>query len=295
MALRYFTTEEMVALTTTWADPAHSDHTLLTSRPVLAALIPELIAAHNEVLAVAPPEVTTERLDEIRSEQGSVDDLHDRYLRGMYFRLQSEKQLTDNTEVSEQIDALQQLILPDGLANTQKRYREQAGHAERVEAQITDDQQTLLTQWGVHDGTLADVFRNWLTQAARLGELDHERNGTLVQAEARRRIDNARARNRWMRVVRLLQQNAELLQDDGEIAELLGRIERADEQRQQRDLRAGQDEPADADDDASEAGEPGNAGDANNAGDAGNAGPNGSDRPADQPAGTADTRSVGAG
>ncbi len=288
MALRYFTTEEMVALTTTWADPAHSDHALLISRPVLAALVPELIAAHDEVLAVAPPEVTTERLDEIRSEQGSVDDLHDRYLRGMYFRLQSEKQLTDDDEVSEQIDALQQLILPDGLANTQKRYREQAGHAERVEAQITDDQQTLLTQWGVHDGTLADVFRNWLTQAARLGELDHERNGTLVQAETRRRSDNARARNRWVRVVRLLQQNAELLQEDGhdaDIAELFGRIERADEQRQQRDLRAGQDEPADEADEAVNTGDSGPNGSARP----------GSNRPAGQLSGNDDTRSLGAG
>ena len=247
MALRYFSNEEMVALTTPWVDPAHSDYQLLASRPVLAALLPELTAAHDGILAIVPAGEILERLDEISAEQGEVDYHHDRAMRGMFYRFQSERQLTDDEEVLDRIDEMQALILPQGLATTQKRYREEAGHAERVSAQISAEQRALLRQWTYHDGTMADVFDTWLALAARLGELDHERNGSITEREGRRRGANQRARLRWIRVVRLVGQNAELLGDDPEIAELLDRVARADLQRLERRARAARNDETAAD------------------------------------------------
>ena len=241
MALRYFSNDEMVALTTTWVTPGHPDHDVLASRGVLASLLPELDAAHRGVLNSQPYETTVERLDEIRREQSTVDRRHDRLLRAIYYRGLSEQQLAaamdDDQDILERLAELRSLIVPDGLNGTQKTYREEAGHCQRVAAQLTDAQRALLAELPTYRGTLLDCVIEWMAQGKRLGELDHERTGILPVRNGTNRGRNLRARQRWIRIVNLIRMNAELLGEDAEVAELLGRIRHAEEQRELRAAR----------------------------------------------------------
>ena len=90
MALRSFSNDEMVALTGTWVTADHKDRELLASRPVLAALLPELDEAHEGVLNIQPYKETVERLDEIQEEQARLDVRHDNRMRGIHHRFLSE-------------------------------------------------------------------------------------------------------------------------------------------------------------------------------------------------------------
>ncbi|MCG8420102.1 MAG: hypothetical protein MJE77_19405 [Proteobacteria bacterium] len=240
MALRSFSNDEMVALTGTWVTADHKDRELLASRPVLAALLPELDEAHEGVLNIQPYEETVERLDEIQEEQARLDVRHDNRMRGIHHRFLSEAYLTDDQDFIERLDDLHALIVPEGLASTQKTYREESGHGQRVSAQLTDDQHGTLRDLATHDGTLHDSVEEWAELAERLGELDRERTGILPPRHKSIRGDNLRARNRWMRIIRTIRTNAELLGDDAEIAALLGRISIAEQQQEERAARAAQ-------------------------------------------------------
>lgn len=230
MALNRFTTEEMAALTATWTDPAHADHRVLTRYPFLAALMPELRAAHEDVLTLRP---LLERIASLQGEQLEADDLHDTLLRIVWFRLLSEELMARGDErLVTLIRQIQTLILPHGLATTQKTYREEVGHSERVRAQMTEVQRQLLQRMTTSDGTLLDVVEQWLEVSQRLGELTNARSALLPQVGDYTRSDNSRRRSRWIRIINLLRANATLIEDDDELDELLSRIDKAERHRE---------------------------------------------------------------
>lgn len=231
MALNRFTTDEMAALTATWTDPDHADHRILARHPFLAALLPELRAAHEDVLTSRPP---LERIAELQKELQVADRLHDTLLRILWFRLLSEALMARGDEqLAGLIRQVQALILPHGLATTQKTYREQVGHSERVRAQLTEAQRELLQRMGTSDGTLLDVVEQWFEVAQRLGDLTDARSALQPPVSDQKRSESSRRRSRWIRVIALLRSNAALAEDDEELVVLLSRIDKAERQRKQ--------------------------------------------------------------
>ena len=83
MTLRDLRNTEMVILTRSWVDPSHGDHQVLRARPMMAGFLPEVTAAHQSVLGTLPDPDAAKRLDEIRGEQGQLDDRHDDMPQGL--------------------------------------------------------------------------------------------------------------------------------------------------------------------------------------------------------------------
>mgnify|MGYP006179478749 CR=1 FL=1 len=77
MALRNIPTREMVALTRTMVDPTHADHQILMARPMLASCMPELTAAHTDVVRVHRTVDIERSHQEIVDEQVVADGGHD--------------------------------------------------------------------------------------------------------------------------------------------------------------------------------------------------------------------------
>lgn len=248
MALSFLQSREMAALTRTWVDPAHRDHRTILARPLMAPLMPEFKASHHDILSTQPLVDISERLSEIQVEQADVDKDHDRYVRGIHDRLLAEERLATDPAVAARFRKLRMLLFPDGKKLVNLTYREEVGHGEMIAALLTPEDQQLLERLTTYDSNLHVKVDEWLSLANRLGELDHERNGLLPQPQASNRAAVVKARYRWMRSIDLARRIAEVAGEDPELAELLGRISKAEEQAAaRRAQRAGTDTPTDID------------------------------------------------
>lgn len=234
MSLRDLPNTEMVVLTRTWVDPGHRDRQTLQQYPLTAALLPEVEAAHQLMLATQPPPVLLKRLAAIIAAQEVLDDRHDDVLRGIWHRLQSEEYLATDPQVRAQARALREFLLPDGLAMVNQPYRQEVGFAELLAPRLTPEQTEQLAEMTTLSGNLAAHVQEWFDAADELGRLDHERNGILPEASSPSRSDASRARARWMRAVDMVRRAAAMIPDAPALDELIGRIEKAEDQAAER-------------------------------------------------------------
>lgn len=241
MALRNIPTREMVALTRTMVDPTHADHQIIMARPMLASCMPELTAAHTDAIGVHRTVDIERRYKAIVDEQGVTDQGHDNSMRGIWYRLKAEEYLARTPEDAAMFRDLRKWLMPGGLAMVNLSYREEIGHAEMIAGHITPDQEALLERLGTYDSDMLGVVRTWLAQADRLGQLEHERSGMIARGDGRR--ISVKARSRWIRIIEHMRRAVEFLGDDPDVAEIMDRIARAEQQVAKRgSRRAGSDD-----------------------------------------------------
>lgn len=203
---------ELIELSRAWLFDAKL-RAALERYALLTALIPELTDAHEALLglSVVTPGAPALAFDE-------ADDAHDTASRGVFQVLTGVYALTDDPK----IDALLDFLYPEMLRINKRSYVEEAGEGARIAANLTAEQEGLLSAIRLHDGsTLLDHVRERLAQAARLGELVEQR----AQAEAMatpvpREATRGGVRLRWIQVARGLLQSltvARVSEDDAKL------------------------------------------------------------------------------
>jgi hypothetical protein len=241
MALNRLRLEEMVAVTSTWVEPAHPDRRALAAVPALAALLPEIDAAWQGLHATYGAGPGTERRKQIQDRQRALDLEHDDVLRGIWFYLQSQVFIAREPAERQELARLRDRLLPEGLTAVNKSYREEAGQAELATSRLTERDRELLQSMVMRDGrTLLDLVNRWRELAGRIGALDRERAGD-VRDERPTPADALAARHRWIRIVTAMRDVAALVAaDDPAIQEILAHVAAAEEAADRR--AAGRDE-----------------------------------------------------
>ena len=124
----------MVPLTSAWVGDQRA---LFLSVPQIAGLLPDVEAAHEQV--VARQEVTSDdhRVAEMTETLAALDDRHDHAIRAVYEGLSASISFFRMQEpVREQeaagLERLRDRLLPRGLAYVQRSYLEEAGNAASV-------------------------------------------------------------------------------------------------------------------------------------------------------------------
>jgi hypothetical protein len=204
-ALRYLDPASMLSLSSGWLGPRRA---LLEQSPELAALLPRLDEAHQALLLAqkAAPGAGGEESARLASQAQALDDQHDHAVRALYFavsaalsfRLASEA--PDAEEVT-RLEALRDMILPDGLATTQASYEAEAASAARAREAVASDPeaQKLLREIKLFPRvTGLDLLSRWADLGAKLGSVEFQRTARPTGAGE---ANPVRARNAWLGVV----------------------------------------------------------------------------------------------
>ena len=207
MALRRLTAEEMVQLSAPWVAPDSEEHTVIMSVPLLAALLPQLAAAHQLLSSMVPAAQST-KIKELSATEAEVDAQHDTLVRGIHGGLSSLALISAN---GAELISLRDLLLPEGLLHTQRSYRGEAGYAALLEPRLDADTRKRLAAVTLHDRTLEALVDEWLQLAKQLGELEAQK-ARLVGPTGNTALEISQARYGWIRMVKALLANAELAQ-----------------------------------------------------------------------------------
>ncbi len=230
MALRDLSTPVMVSLTSTWVDRNHGDHAALIAQPHSAGLVSSVEAAHGGLLAIQvnSTESASARLVEVKAEQIAVSQRHDRMIHGVWWYLSAVAALTPSAEKAAELTALRDRLLPDGLSLKNTSYRDKIGAASLAHARITREDHTLLASQRTPIGTLDDAVTGWFSEAARLGELEHER--ATIEPQGTAPADVLRARNNWVRTIAAVRAALSLVEElPLTLGQMLQRIEDAEQ------------------------------------------------------------------
>jgi hypothetical protein len=200
MALHWLDTEEMVHVTSSWLIRGRPDREALEAEPALAALMPEIDAAHMELLDTHVRELGAVRQREIQRRQDEVVERHGESIRGVQHVLLGTIALVRDAQQLAALRGLKQRLLPEGLGAVDQSHLMQADQAEIVAARLTESDWALLERVPLMGGrSLRDAVEDWLGLARELGRLARARlldESAPVMPEAA-----LAARQRWIAVV----------------------------------------------------------------------------------------------
>jgi hypothetical protein len=215
MALKRLTVEEMNQISAPWVTEGSPARAAIDKSPMLAALLPQLQAAHGAIFALRA-QVEDPKVRELSSRQAALDAEHDVRVRAIHGALTG---LALVSGVSSELLGLRDELFPEGLAHTQTTYRGQAGHAAMVASRLDEKLQARLRAVSLHDKNLLDLTNDWLAVAKQIGQLEDERARLSPPPTASSAINEARLA--WVRIANALLANAELAGIDAATDHLL--------------------------------------------------------------------------
>lgn len=203
--LRSLHATSMLSLSTDWLGTKRA---LISQSPELAALLPRLEEAHLALQRAQEANRSAENGDAARLTQQTqaLDDRHDHAVRALYFAVSAalsfrlSEENADENEVS-RLEALRDMILPDGLATTQASYETEAAMANRAREAIASDPeaQKLLREIKLFPKvTGLDLLSLWVDLGKSLGSMEFQR---ISAQGATGDANPVRARNAWLNVV----------------------------------------------------------------------------------------------
>ena len=216
MALKRMTVEEMIPVSAPWVTAGNSAHRAIEKVPLLAALLPQLQAAHSAIFAVRA-RTEDPKVQRLSQQEAELDAKHDALVRGIYGSL---TMLAQVSSTSDELLGLRDLLFPEGAAHTQKTYRGEAGHAALVASRLDANLQARLQAVSLQEKSLLDLVNQWLGVAKQLGDLEEER-ARLSQPSSSTAVEVNNARIGWVRVANALVANAELVGLDDDTDRLL--------------------------------------------------------------------------
>ena len=257
MNLRNLTDEEMLSVSAVLLEETGEIYPVIHGHELLAGPTKVIARIHQELLTVRQQVGSiAKKVRELTDEMTRLDGHHDSRARGAYRYLEAAAELADTAAQEEEYTVLIETLFPEGLAITQRSYRQQSGTAKRVRKRITGEQRAKLEGLSVDEKSLWDVVEDWLETAttiarleARRAELQSSDNDDAVSAQELRQ-----ARLQWIRAIRTLvdmMDFTDLEEDDRRV--ILANIKDADRKARQARLRAQErsDEPgADAADES---------------------------------------------
>jgi hypothetical protein len=215
MALKLLTAEEMVAISAAWVMADQEGRAALMKIPVLAALAPNLEKTHATLAALllkASPNISA-----ISQKENEIDAKHDALVRGIYGTLTMLAPVSDDCD---ELLALRNILLPEGLVHAQFSYRGEAGHVAAVVARLDDALKARLKAIAVHKKTMLDLVLRWADYGTQLGQMEDER-ARLSTSSPSLAGELHSARIAWMRLAKALMANAKLADIDDETDKLL--------------------------------------------------------------------------
>jgi hypothetical protein len=168
------------------------------------ALLPEL--------AAVLPKATSPVAAALVTEGKRLDADFDRYGRGIHATLDAVGSLLPAAQAA-RVTGARERLFPEGLRILNTTYAEEGMEGTRAAGRLTDADRALLASFTLPDGTtLWQQVERWFAAAGALREYETRRLAAEQQdaAPALRHID---LRNRFIRIVRALETNAELKGD----------------------------------------------------------------------------------
>jgi hypothetical protein len=222
MARKHIASEEMLHLSAAWTQPKNPANLAILASTDLAAFLPRLVAAHQELAEQAHPLHENPRLEEIAKQQTSIDHRHDDVIRGSYAIFTGIADLLGPEHGAIFLD-LRDKLIPEGLSSSQKTYSAEAGQAAQLAARITPEIRTTLSKIRLDpqhpSHTLAFFLDEWISLGQELGDLETEKN--RIGPETRNQASLLAARNKWIRTVNLFVALAEAAEIDPATHQLL--------------------------------------------------------------------------
>ena len=141
-ALRYLEPSDMLVLSSRWLGP---DRAALAATPELAVLLPRLAQAHEALSAsttVVPAD--PEQTRRLATQARRLDERHDHAVRALYFAVAAAlsyrlASIDPDLESVARLEALRDMILPEGLDTAQGSYSDEAASAARGAAAVAAD------------------------------------------------------------------------------------------------------------------------------------------------------------
>lgn len=202
MALKRLTTAEMVQITGPWIEPTSKAKTAMLGKPLLAALVPQIEAAHA-ALHGAQGSPDNPKLETLKGEAAALDQKHDTIIRGVHMVLSGLALLAADDEAANKILAVRDFLVPDGLAGIQASYRAEAGAAELLATRLAADPAVVgaTKDIPVHGKSVHDFVETWIATARDLGKNEDERAQLAPSAGPSDGAKLVEARNLWIRTV----------------------------------------------------------------------------------------------
>jgi hypothetical protein len=233
MGFNRLPTEQMIEITRPWIDPS-KDRGLIEAIDRARGLLPLIEEVHRGLLRAQPPEDTSHpELLEIRRATVAADQIHDRKTRGTSYVLEGLAELTDDPAEAQRLEELQARLLNRGLSVVKLAPAAEAGEVELAEERLTAADRELLARLpGPGGTTLLQAHEARVVAGRELGELAR-RKATLssrpaAAATAPTPADALRARNAWIRTVKVLVSALELQPlPDATRKQLLGPLQEA--------------------------------------------------------------------
>lgn len=235
MALDRLETEEMVLITASWIIRGRPDREALKAEPALAALLPEMEAAHQGLLDTHAHQLGTMRQREILRRQKDVDERHGETIQGIRHLVLGTISFTRDAQQQAALRGLKQRLLPEGLGVVKQSYRRQADQAASVAARLTESDWALLERLPIMGGrSLRDAVERWFALARELGELERAR--LMNEDELATPQAAAAARERWIRVIQAMRSVGAVIDRKSGALDVLERVSAIE---QRADRRAG--------------------------------------------------------
>jgi hypothetical protein len=213
--------ETQVSISTGWVDP-NKDRSCFESVPALAAILPELEAAHNDLITIqVKSSANSEELKKLSKLAEQLDIRHDNMFKGIYGYQGDAALITDDPEEADAYLSTRDQLMPDGIKSVQRSYLDEAGAVALAEGRITDEVERVLNSIPTpHGHTLLDEVKEWIRIGKDLGDVERRRI-QLAQARDEETVSGKEinaARRRWNVVAETMLQLISLVNIDEECA-----------------------------------------------------------------------------
>jgi hypothetical protein len=211
--LNLLSTEKMLALTQYWTV---DERTLLTATPQTAGLLVSLDAAFTRLTHAAKRGPAPTGARDIYKKQRRVDLIHDQLLRGNFYYLTAlacYAAAAGDEVAAAMYLALRDQMYPEGLAGTSLSYDEEAGAAEILEKNLSDEVRLKLKGIVITPGSnLLEKVLSQMEQAKMLRVLEQQKKAAQQTDNAldHANDDERKTRYEWIDTVRTLERNLRL-------------------------------------------------------------------------------------
>ncbi len=235
MALRDLSIETMVTIVGAWVS-SKRDRSVVEKYPKLAPFLPDL--DHLSDVLLSAGRSTTKVPDElaaVRAEIKALDDRHDAVVRGIDDVLSGLANLAPKASTRATLDALREVLLPEGRQVVNWSLRRQGGAAERAMTRLSPTQKKALREMKIPGGTLLGFLDERVKLARQLVDLDRRRMALVAAAESKSSVGTYDATLAFVRTVGLFVAIVEASKvDAADRDRLLGALESALDQAESR-------------------------------------------------------------
>jgi hypothetical protein len=238
--LKHMNGAEMIGITGPWGIDAKRKAVFL-SIPEIAALHPQVLKIHSEVLAAQPAEAAvSEALQKIIDAETAVDAIHDPLARAVSSGLTADRDQSlaaekPNPENAKQAEQVQAKLFPNGMSIINASFLAESGNTARVATLLVEEPEVAAFLKSIPvrgKGTLLDTTHRWIAAGAQLGKLERQREEQEAK-EATKPVGKGgmnALRSRWIKVVSQVLSNLELSEAPAEAIELIrGPVQKASE------------------------------------------------------------------